>query len=151
MAKYLNKVCLMKLFHALIISNFSYCAIVRHFCSKSIIINMEKYKKLLYEWCIMIMIPIIINSWVCQIDQLCSLYDLWHYWLKYSSVSGNFMRNSWTRYLCWTISHTIHAVAHCSSSLMQKQSNTELIHLYIKEPSNGIHYLPMPKIVNALT
>ena len=33
----------------------------------------------------------------------------------------------------------------------KKQSNTELIHLYIKEPSNGINYLLMPKILNALT
>ena len=44
-AKYLNKDCLMKLFHAFIIFNFSYCAIVWHFCSKSSTIKMEKMRK----------------------------------------------------------------------------------------------------------
>ena len=45
MAKYLNKDCLMKLFHAFIISNFNYCAIVWHFCSKSSTIKMETIQK----------------------------------------------------------------------------------------------------------
>ena len=44
-AKYLNKGCLMKLFHAFIISNFSHYVIVSHFCSKSSTIKTEKYKK----------------------------------------------------------------------------------------------------------
>ena len=44
-AKYLNKDCLMKLFHAFIISNLNYCAIVWHFCSKSSTIKMEKNTK----------------------------------------------------------------------------------------------------------
>ena len=44
-AKYLNKDCLMKLVHAFIISNFNYCAIVWHFCSKSSTIKMEKIQK----------------------------------------------------------------------------------------------------------
>ena len=103
---------------------------------------------------VMIIMPNLSSFCVCQNDHLCSLCDLRHYWLKYSSVSGNLIRNSWTCYLRWTISRTIHAVAHCSSSLiMWKQPNTELIHLCIKEPSNGIHNLrlPMPKILNALT
>ena len=45
MAKYLKKDCLMKLFYAFVISNFSYCATMWHFCSKSSTIKMEKMQK----------------------------------------------------------------------------------------------------------
>ena len=44
-AKYLKKDCLMKLFYIFVIANFSYCATVRHFCSKSSTIKMEKMQK----------------------------------------------------------------------------------------------------------
>ena len=89
-AKYLKKDCLMKIFYAFVISNFSYCATVWHFCSKSSTIKMEKKcRKLLCEWCLMITLPTIANFWVCLNGLHCSLYDLGHCWLRFSSVSEN--------------------------------------------------------------
>ena len=86
-AKYLKKECLMKLFYAFVISNFSYCATVWHFCSKASTIKMEKCRKLLCEWCLIITLPTITNFWVCQNGFHCSLYGLGHCWLRFSSVS----------------------------------------------------------------
>ena len=66
-AKYLNKDCLMKLFHAFIISNFNYCAIVWHFCSKSSTIKMEKIQKAALR--------VVFNDYDADYNQLLSMSE----------------------------------------------------------------------------
>ena len=66
-AKYLNKDCLLKLFHAFIISNFNYCAIVWHFCSKSSTIKMEKIQKAALR--------VVFNDYDADYNQLLSMSE----------------------------------------------------------------------------
>ena len=44
-ARYLKKDCLMTLFYAFVMSNFSYCSTVWHFCPKASTLKMEKLQK----------------------------------------------------------------------------------------------------------
>ena len=44
-SKYLSKECLINIYHAYILSNFSYCNIVWHFCSKENCMKMERVHK----------------------------------------------------------------------------------------------------------
>ena len=64
-AKYLKKDGLMKLFYAFVISNFSYCATVWHFCSKSSTIKMEKMQKAALR--------VVFNDYTADYSQLLSM------------------------------------------------------------------------------
>ena len=64
-AKYLKKDCLMRLFYAFVISNFSYCATVWHFCSKSSTIKMEKMQKAALR--------VVFNDYTADYSQLLSM------------------------------------------------------------------------------
>ena len=63
--RYLKKDCLMKLFYAFVISNFSYCATVWHFCSKSSTIKMEKIQKAALR--------VVFNDYTAYYSQLLSM------------------------------------------------------------------------------
>ena len=67
LAKYLKKDCLMKLFYAFVISNFSYCATVWHFCSKSSTIKMEKIQKAALR--------VVFNDYTADYNELLSLSE----------------------------------------------------------------------------
>ena len=65
LAKYLKKDCLMKLFYAFVIFNFSYCATVWHFCSKSSTIKLEKMQKAALR--------VVFNDYTADYSQLLSI------------------------------------------------------------------------------
>ena len=57
----------MKLFYAFVISNFSYCATVWHFCSKSSTIKMEKIQKAALR--------VVFNDYTADYNELLSLSE----------------------------------------------------------------------------
>ena len=147
-----SKDCLMKLFHAFIISNFNYCAIVWHFCSKSSTIKMEKIQKAALR--------VVFNDYDADYNQLLSMSErspllvvrlrtiLVEVFKRIRELNPKFMN------MLFTLNNKPHDTR---SGPLLFQSHVKTIKhginsfVYIKEPSDGIHCLPMPKILNALT
>ena len=146
-AKYLTKDCLMKLFYAFIISNFSYCATVWHFCSKSSTIKMEKMQKAALR--------VVFNDYTADYSQLLSMSKrspllivrlralLIEVFKCVRELDPIFMN------ILFTLNNKPYDTR--SGSLITqsqiKKSNTALIHLSIKAASNGMHCLQMPRIL----
>lgn len=61
-SRYLDNVCLMKLFHAFVMSNFNYCSVIWHFCPKASTIKMEKIQKAALR--------VVLNDYVSTYTQL---------------------------------------------------------------------------------
>ena len=75
-----------------VISSFSNCGIS---VLEQVPLKWKNYRKLLCEWSLLTIMPIMIDFWVCQNGYLCSLCG-WGHRLKFSSVTGNLILNSLT-------------------------------------------------------